>query len=178
MRKLLVLLCIPVVSVMAASTYTFGLLPDDGNIGGLPGSTIGWGYSLQNQSSSLWLVTTGLATGTFTNGTPNLLFDFPDLAPGASVTVPFNASTSTGLLELTWGASAPAGFVNSGTFDVSAEWFNGNPLNGGSMVSVAPGASEPYSATVTPEPATIELTGLILILFGAVLWRRKEGLEK
>src|SRR6516164_6075353 len=107
MRKLLLLLCVSIIPVTAADTYTFDLLPADGNIAGSPGSTIGWGYALQNQSSSLWLVTTGLASGTFMNGTPNLLFDFPDLAPGASVTVPFNASTSAGLLELTWDASSP-----------------------------------------------------------------------
>jgi hypothetical protein len=112
------------------------------------------------------------------NGTPNLLFDFPDLAPGASVTVPFNASTSAGLLELTWDASSPVGLVDSGTFDLSAEWFNGNPLNGGTMVSIAPGASEPYSATVTPEPAAIKLTGLITLFGAAMLLRRKKNFGK
>jgi hypothetical protein len=81
----------------------------------LPGSTIGWGYALQNQSSSLWLVPSDLNAGTFLNGTPALLFDFPVLGPGASATKDFDPGTSTGLYQLTWDALAPLGFVNAGT---------------------------------------------------------------
>lgn len=160
------------VSAMAADIYTFNLLPGDGSIAGPPGSTIGWGYSIENQSSSLWLITAGLDSGTFEHGTPSLAFDFPDLAPGETVTVPFNAVTFAGLEQLTWDPSAPAGFVNSGRFVLDAQWWDGDPLGGGNFVSNAPTATQFYSATVTavPEPATIgvvALSVLLLLVIGA-----------
>ena len=79
---------------MAAYIHTFSLLSEDGAIAGLAGSTIGWGYSIENESTTLWLVTSTLNSGSFDHGTPDLLFDFPILAPGQTVTVPFNAVTS------------------------------------------------------------------------------------
>jgi len=53
--------------------------------------------------------------------------------------------------------STITGYVNSGTFSLIAQWWNGDPWNGGTRVSQAPTESEPYSATFmpTPEPATI-----------------------
>jgi hypothetical protein len=56
---------------------------------------------------------------------------------------------STGLLALTWGASAPLGFVNAGNFDLSAQWWDGDPLANGRFVSDASGASALCAATVT-----------------------------
>src|SRR4051794_28174671 len=104
------------VPAWAADIYTFSLLPNSGRITGAPNETVGWGYSIENQSSSLWLVPSGLAPGSFQFGTPELLFDFPILAPGSHVNVPFNAAALTGLLALTWDASAPGGAVESGNF--------------------------------------------------------------
>ena len=49
------------VPAWTAETYTFNVLPVDGRITGSPGETVGWGYSIENQSSSFWLVTTGVA---------------------------------------------------------------------------------------------------------------------
>lgn len=148
-----------------ADTYTFTLLPGSGNVSGAPGSTIGWGYSITNDSSTFWLVTTNLTADPFLNGTPNLIFDFPDLAPGATVTEPFDPNTSAGLYELVLDNSASPGAADSGTFVLSAGWWNGDPLNGGSFVMDAPDAGQAYSATVTatPEPASLLLllTGLV-----------------
>src|SRR5690348_4091618 len=115
MRTILLALCLFVSCAASADIYSFSLLSAGGNLQGAPGSTIGWGYSIENQSSTLWLVTTGVNSDGFLNATPNLIFDFPVIGPGASATA--------GLLELTWNASAPIGFVNSGAFDLSAEWW-------------------------------------------------------
>jgi hypothetical protein len=153
---------------MAADIYIF-TVPAAENVSGPAGlSLTGWGYSIHNESSSFWLVTTGLSVGTFLHATPMLLFDFPDLAPGATVNVPYDPVIPAGLYQILWDANAPPGFVNSGTFDLSAEWWNGDPLNGGTLESVAPGASQPYSATftATPEPATMGLAGLTLLALG------------
>jgi hypothetical protein len=113
-------------------------------------------------------VTTALSADSFLNGTPTLLFDFPIIAPGATVTEAFNAGTGTGLYQLTWNAGAPNGFVNSGLFILSAEWWDGDPLSGGSFIAGATDSSAPYAASVgasaVPEPRILLLLG-----FGAAL---------
>lgn len=171
---MLVALCLSVIPAMAAETYTF-TVPNSVNVGSPVGSYTGWGYSIHNESSSLWLVTTELSSSTFQYATPTLLFDFPDLAPGASVTVPFDPLTSAGLFEIAWNTSVPLGLVNSGTFDLSAQWWNGDPLKGGGLVSAAPSLSQPYSAslTTTPEPATIGLAGVAFSVFVILAWSHR-----
>ena len=171
-RLSLLTLCFCAIPGIAADVYTFSLLPSDGNINGAPGSTIGWGYQLQNQSTSDWLVTTGLNAGSFQNAAPDLIFDFPDLAPGATATVAFNAATSAGLYELTWSATAPLNFTNSGTFALSAQWWNGNSLSGGMFLNSATTATHSYAATAIPEPASIGLAGIVFLLVGAGLRAR------
>lgn len=172
MRKLAFMLCLTSYAAMAADVYTFGLLPSDGSVQGAPGSTVGWGYTLQNQSSSLWLVPTDLNSGSFLNGTPSSLFDAPVIAPGGTAKEAFDASSSSGLFQFTWDNSAPLGFANSGVFDLSAQWWNGDPLAGGTLLSNAPGAHAPYLATVSPssvpEPSALSLVAMAL-LFG-VFW--------
>ena len=149
-----------------ADTFTFSLIPPTGDVSGAPGSTVGWGYTITNNSSDYWLVTTDLgATGSFHDGTPMDIFDFPDLAPGGTMTEDFNPAIPTGLYELTWAGNAPGGSANSGNFDLSAQWYNGNPLSGGTFVSDATDQTQPYSASVVasvPEPAPflLLLTGL------------------
>ena len=166
MKAFVLAVLLSAVPTVAADIYTFGLIPVDGSIAGIPGSTIGWGYSIENQSSSLWLITSGLDGGVFQHATPNLIFDFPDVGPGQTITAAFNATTLAGLYELTWDASAPAGFVNSGGFILAAEWWDGAPQNGGSFVSSAPTATQFYTAAVTgvPEPATMGVVAVSLLL--------------
>jgi hypothetical protein len=152
---------------MAADMYTF-TVPDAVTVASPAGLETGWGYILHNESSSLWLVTTNLSAGTFQHATPDLIFDFPDLAPGGTVTVPYDPVTQAGLYQILWDQNAPAGFVNSGTFTLSAQWWSGDPGAGGSFISGAPNANQPYSATITPEPATVGLEALFLLIFCTV----------
>ena len=173
-KTLFAALILSAVPVVGANVYTFDLLPANGGIQGQPGSTIGWGYSITNESTSLWLATTGLNANPFAHGTPSLLFDFPDIAPGQTVTVPFDAPTMSGLEELTWDSSAPLGFMNTGDFVLTAEWWTGDPLAGGTFQSTAPDASQSYSATATPELATIGLIASPLLACG--LFRRRGNL--
>ena len=179
MQKLLVAVLFSVIPAMAANVYTF-TVPAGENVSGPGGFTLtGWGYSLHNESSSYWLVPTGLSVGTFLHATPSLLFDFPDLGPGTTATELYNPVTPSGLYQILWDASTPAGFVNSGTFALSAEWWNGDPSKSGShMVAIAPGESQPYSAsfTSTPEPGTVGLAAIAVLLAAAVgIFRRAKS---
>ena len=168
MRTILLALCVSALPALAADVYTFSLLGPE-NVsgpGGVPTLT-GWGYAIQNHSSTDWLVTTNLTAGTFLHATPQLLFDFPDLAPGATVTVPYNpVPPAAGLYQILWDQDAPPGFVNSSNFTLSTQWWSGDPTNGGSLIDTAPSISEPYTATLTPEPGSKELVPFALLLLG------------
>ena len=155
-----------------ADTYSFTALPND--VAGPAGSTVGWGYTVSNESTTSWLVLTALDAAVFDQGSPDSLFDFPSLAPGETVSVAFDPANLAGLYELTWDATAPIGFVNTGFFSLHGEWWDGDPLAGGNFLSEAPDESTPYSATVTgstsiPEPSAV----LVLPWIAAVLILRK-----
>jgi hypothetical protein len=173
MKRLFLSILLLATPTFAAEIYSFSLVPAGGSISGAPESTIGWGYSIKNESSSYWLVTSALDSGTYQYATPDLIFDFPIVAPGATGTVPFDASTSAGLYELTWDASAPLGFVNSGNFILGAQWWDGDPLSGGNFVSEAAFSTQPYSATVAPEPASTGVVALSLVLVTIGIIRRR-----
>ena len=57
-------------AIALADSYTFSVTPTNGAISGTAGSTIGWGYSITNSSSTDWLVTSDLTASPFANGTP------------------------------------------------------------------------------------------------------------
>ena len=144
----------------AAEIYNFSLLPANGQIQGTPGTAIGWGYMLENQSSDYWLVPTGLSNNSFEFGTPLNVFDFPILAPSTSAAEPFNLAAALGLFQLMWDSASPHGFSNTGTFTLEAEWWSDDPFAGGVLVSGAPMAYADYSAAVAPvpEPGSLGLT--------------------
>jgi hypothetical protein len=151
-------------SALAQPLWSAATAPLDGNIGGPAGSTIGWGYQIDNPDAALWLVLTGVSADPFLNATPLALFDLPVLAPGATLSRAFDGVN--GLYGLIWGASAPVGFVNTGAFLLTAEWWSGDPLAGGVFVELAENATLEYSAIVTqqvpgelPEPALPLLMG-------------------
>jgi hypothetical protein len=163
----------PVVS--ADPMISFGTIPSNGAISGPAGSTIGWGYSITNDDSALWVAAQSLNTSTaFTNGvfdTNN--FDLPVIAPGQTVSEAF-AANSEGLAELTWDADAALGSENSGVFELSLAWYTENPILCGFTCTYGDPAqsfaSTPYSALVapamiTPEPSTgFLLAGSLLLL--------------
>ena len=160
----------------AWADLTFETLPSSGKIAGPAGSTIGWGYSIADTSSSDWFVATGLDAGVFADATPNAsIFDFPILSPGETLNVAYDPVHGLGLYEQTWKLTAPVGFVNSGNFTLSADEYNGDPLAGGTFLSSVR-LTTPYSATVSavPEPSTL----LLLATGSALLGLRKRRRAK
>jgi hypothetical protein len=155
--------------LLASDLYTFSTIPTDGNISGAPGATIGWGYSITNESTSDWLLATNLDADSFAFGTPTLLFDFPEVAPGATVTEVFDPIGLTGLYEDVLDDSAPNGSVDSGDFVLSAEWYNGDPFNGGTLIGDAPDMEAAYTATVTSSSSTPEPSSFVLLAGGLLL---------
>jgi hypothetical protein len=161
-----------------ADSWFPSLLPGPA-ISGPAGSTIGWGYSITNDSATQWLVLEGLTESPFEEvDALDPVFDFPILAPDATGTEDYVMGTS-GLLGLTWSASAPLFYVNSGDFIFSADWYSGDPFGGGSDLGAAPQETVSYTAQVVapessaPEPATIDLCGCTLFMFGLLRFRER-----
>lgn len=158
-----------VVPAQAIPDWTFGTLPPDGAIAGEAGSTIGWGYTISNLDDSNWLLLGSLDADVFLFATPDASpFDYPSIAPGGTVSVPYDGLS--GLFQLTWDAGAPVGFLNTGLFTAGADWYDGDPFGGGLFLDMAGSRSTAYSAEVTasvslPEPSTF----LLLMVGGAVL---------
>jgi hypothetical protein len=163
-----------------AGSFTFSLIPISGDVSGPAGSTVGWGYTLTNDTA-LWIQPMGVSAGAFQNGTPNLIFDFPAVGPNSFVTLDFSlvptgscASPPCGFYELTWDSDAPSGFMNNGTFTISSDYYSCDPSQPGcNDLGAAPDASADYSATVSggpvPEPSTVSvlisgLAGMTLML--------------
>jgi hypothetical protein len=157
-------------------SITFDLLPLDGNVSGPAGSLVGWGYSLTNDSTDDWILATDLNSDSFSDGTPTSLFDFPDLAPGATVTEAFDPVNSIGLFELQWDVSAPNGFVNSGDFVLGGQWYDDDPFNGGNFIADATDTSLAYTATVTGSVSSVPEPSSFLLLTSGIAaiirWRK------
>jgi hypothetical protein len=156
----------------------FQLLPPDGAISGEPGSTIGWGYRIANPTT-LWLEVFGLNADPFVHATADAgLFDFPILAPFTTYTVPYSPAALAGLFQITWDLTAPVGFTNTGVFTISANFYDGDPFAGGTLLGVAPDQIAAYTATVTapvPEPGTLMLTAAGVGLASLVRRRKRRS---
>lgn len=152
-----------------ADSFTFATIPASGAISGAPGATIGWGYTITNQSSTDWLSMSAISADSFLNGTPLAIFDFPIIAPGGTATLPFNLLAGTGLYQLTWDLTAPVGFTNTGTFLVSGDFCTDNTCST-VLSSLTQGAA--YSATVTPSTVVPEPASALLLATGLCLLGR------
>ncbi len=155
---------------LACSGSTLTLLPGTA-ISGAPGSTIGWGYSIQNTSATQWLQPLSLSTGSFASLNPVSIFDFPAIAPGQTVTELFSTTTLNGACsQLPCGLyeivipSGTSPVTVSGTFTILSDFFNGNPNGSGVDAGSAPNLTAAYSVSVTPASAIPEPASVMLVI--------------
>lgn len=153
-----------------AGPWSLSTLPSDGHVAGAPGETVGWGYEITNDDIENSLLVTGLSADAFQSGTPDaFIFDFPAVAPGATVTIAFDPVGFWGLYAFTWDVDAPAGAVNAGTFVASAEWYDADPFDGGNVLAVAADASAPYSVSLESPPVPVPEPGSVAVFLPALV---------
>jgi hypothetical protein len=168
----------------AGPAFTLSLLPG-ASIQGNPGDTIGWGYSITNNSAD-YLLATNLGAGLFTSGmTPLVIFDFPEVAPNSTVTLDFStvvtgtcSAPPCGIYEVALSSSIAPATTVTGLFDVTAELYNGDPFNGGTDLMASVDLTASYSAaastpfTGVPEPAPFaEILGALAAL---IAWKARK----
>jgi hypothetical protein len=151
----------------SADTWTVSLLPPD--IVGEPGQTVGWTYDITNDSATSWLVLNSVDADVFLHGTPDSsVFDYPIIAPDTDQTGP--------LFNFTWDTDAPLYFFNTGTFDLSADWWDSDPLTNINAVDLGPAlpdATADYSVESVPEPASGLLVVPILLSMAWIVRRKR-----
>jgi hypothetical protein len=188
----------------SANSYTFSALPGSGNSSVGPGSTIGWGYSITNNSSTDWLVITGLSAGSNPNVSANpYFFDYPSIAPGSSRVVPYNPFSpygyafmsangfshpvsnapfnsalnpfnALGLYQATFGPHTPVGTVYSGNFVLNAVWFGGDPDTNPNAQFLSNANSSSASYSTVVTPEPASLTLVGLGLFSLAFGVKKK----
>jgi hypothetical protein len=153
---------------LPAATLT--LTPD--TISGVPGSTVGWGFSLNNDTAD-WIVINGVAAngfnpafGTFTEFAAS---NFIVVAPNEIFSQSFNLPLMQGLGQFAIAAGAAPGDFSTGSFQVGFDRYSSDPLvNGGAGFIDGLGSFQVPFARVNagdpvPEPATLALTGAALV---------------
>jgi hypothetical protein len=158
-----------------ADSLSFTTLPNPGNVSGTAGSTVGWGYSITNDSASDYLDISAIDSDLFaaTDGIPDAsIFTFPNLAPGQTISQAYDPADALGLFQFTWNAGLPAGTTEAGQFtlygafcDPSVDFFCAED---GTVLSTAL-ASAAYSATVIPSSSTpVPEPSSFLLLFSGL----------
>jgi len=165
-----------------ADSLTFTVIPPD--VSGPAGTTVGWGFSITNTSTSAdYLDISGIDSDLFlsTDGIPDAsIFPFANLAPGQTATQLYDPVDQLGLFQFTWNADVPIGTTETGDFTLYGAFCDPSVdiycAEDGSVPSNAL-ASAAYSATVSPsgvatvpEPGSV---GLLLAGIGSLFAMRK-----
>lgn len=156
-----------------------------GLIGGNPGATVGWGFSILNDTPYWLLVDSSqfcqpgqdpqFTTCTTTLGSPTPDTGYTDLIannttvinPSSTLSEAYDPILQLGLGTYTISPTAPVAAIDSGNITITyVEFSGGNPLvpgSGATQVSADIELSGSASMQVAPEPGTL-LTGVLSVL--------------
>jgi hypothetical protein len=164
-----------------------------GLITGQPGETIGWGFSITNDTPYWMLVDSSqfcqpgqdplFTTCTTTLGSPTPDTGYTDLIatnatvidPFSTLTTPYDPTVPAGLGTYSIGSTVPIGSVDSGNIILTyIEFSGGSPLTTGTPVSGDIELSGAASVDVVPEPSAVllELTAVGLLGIGRLFARK------
>ena len=138
--------------------------PGSGMISGLPGETIGWGFTVTNDSQTDWLILTSAnftpttSIGTFTDYTGANFVVVGPAPESSSVTQPFLPAIQSGAGSFAINSNAPFGIV-AGQIVMTYDLYSQDPNSPSfdpiaSLISTDNSLSAPASVQVVPEPAT------------------------
>ncbi len=154
------------------AAVTLQLNPASGNISGLPGATVGWGFSLSNTEN--YLVVTGAtfdsatsSLGTFTDyisAPENFFVVGPGLGASTTWAQSFDANTPTGIGSFAISPNAALGSSAYGEIVLNYDLFSRSPfdpnfnpdidtLSNGNVLT----ANASVSTTIVPLPAAFWL---------------------
>lgn len=158
--------------------------PAGGALTGTPGTLLGWGFKITNESDTDWLQLTasdfspapGWWTYTDFIASSDIL-----LGPKVSLTQVFDAAGGTGTGSFLIDALANPGDAITGTIILTYDGYNGDPTQGGadqtlfSETAASPASVTVQAPTSTPEPSSAVLVGLALGLLGYARTRPVSG---
>jgi hypothetical protein len=154
------------------NSLTFTVLPPD--ISGSPGETIGWGYSITNNSATDYLDIANVDSSLFTIGTADstpFVLSFVTIAPGTTETQAYDPANLLGLFEVAIDPNATLGAMDSGFFGLYGAFCDPSDPTCAEKPNDSPStllATGDYSATVTSPGGTPipEPSSLLLLLSG------------
>ena len=161
---------------------TFSALPSGGTSAGQVGDVVGWGYSIENDTS-LWLVPMGLSANGILFGSLTDVFDYGVVAPHSNTAVAFHFAApggpgfSVGLFEYLIPGNTPAGLAQSGFFILQYQFFSDNPDTNSSALLIGPILTfqeQAFSVLATepvPEPGSVGLVLLAVACWRLWTWR-------
>jgi hypothetical protein len=179
-------LAVAFTGVMAA-TPILTLNPSDGVVSGTPGSTVGWGFTLTNDSGFLIPSAVVFCEGAFNAGCTPTFGTFTDFAAqsqfnivGAMLTETFHDATEQGIGSFTINFNAPTGVTDVGTIylvydtfscDITENNCNATQTAFSQIVS-APASVNIVGTAAVPEPESAGLLALGLALLLTAGWRK------
>jgi hypothetical protein len=185
-------------SVTASADLITLTLTPSGTVSGSPGDTIGWGYTIINNSTDFLLVSNsyfcaGAEDPAFTTCAPSLgastYQDFiasngTEIAPGATAAQSFDASTNSGVGGYAIDPAAIGGQSDIGSIFVIYNLYTADPFgpncnscqDGGDMeISASAEVQVNGPVGAVPEPAAAGLVVAGLLLFGVAMRNRFNG---
>jgi hypothetical protein len=174
-------LALALTGVIAAAPI-LTLNPSNGVVSGTPGSTVGWGFTLSNDSGFLIPSLVVFCEGAFNASCAPTFGTFTDFAAqlqfnvvGPTVTQTFDDAAQQGIGSFAINANAPAGVTDTGTIFLVYDTFscditdnNCNPTQTGFSELLSVPASVSIVGASVPEPgsAVLIFVGLALLIAG------------